>query len=301
MLKIAPQNVQQRPQINQSSTARSGNQVQEENIKNTLKAKMKCFIVMAVIILAVTLLISLAAMVLSILSYNASSKSTGLKTQRANLSEILVQFNTYKLDVETMLKQINSTLLLQNSVQNAIVSQLTVLQRNISQLFMELDAVYRFLIPVQVRVHCGDGLWHRVAHLNMSDPSQQCPSAWREYNVGQFRVCGRPVSTSASRPFHTYPTNHWYSKVCGRVIGIQVSSPDAFDSNRGINGGYIDGVSITHGSPRNHIWSYVGSYSEIAENNNVCPCDYSSAVQSPPFVGNNYYCESDNPTEDWMG
>jgi hypothetical protein len=35
---------------------------------------------------------------------------------------------------------------------------------------------------LQMQEHqCGDGIWHRVAYLNMSDPSQQCPSAWREY------------------------------------------------------------------------------------------------------------------------
>ena len=28
---------------------------------------------------------------------------------------------------------------------------------------------------------CGSGLWYRIAHLNMSNSSQQCPSAWREY------------------------------------------------------------------------------------------------------------------------
>ena len=32
---------------------------------------------------------------------------------------------------------------------------------------------------------------------------------------------------AASRPSHIYPTNCQYSKVCGRVIGIQVLSPDA--------------------------------------------------------------------------
>ena len=412
MQKIAPQNVQQRPQINQSSTARSGNQVQEENIKNALIAKMKCFIFMAVIILAVTLLISLAAMVLSILSYNASSNSIGLKTQKANLSEILVQFNTYKLDVESMLKQINSTLLQQNSVQNATVSQLvveqvrldtytlidqltdnisslvinlnyinnyiksvaatternisklftqlddtndnimsvattvkknisqlsnatnndirsvattvqrnvsqlstqleaansdirsvaTTVQRNISQLYMELDAVYRFVISWQPQAICGDGLWHRVAHLNMSDPSQQCPPAWREYN-NQFRACGRPVSSSASRISHTYPINHQYSKVCGRIIGIQVASPDGFHSRRGISDTYIDGVSITYGSPRNHIWTFVGSYSETATGGNACPCGNFAGPGNRPqsFVGNNYYCESGNPNENWVG
>ena len=37
---------------------------------------------------------------------------------------------------------------------------------------------------------CGEGLWHRVAYLNMTDPSQQCPPAWREYNTGGIRACG---------------------------------------------------------------------------------------------------------------
>ena len=39
---------------------------------------------------------------------------------------------------------------------------------------------------------CGAGVWHRVAYLNMSDPSQQCPRSWREYvvnNIGR-RACG---------------------------------------------------------------------------------------------------------------
>ena len=45
---------------------------------------------------------------------------------------------------------------------------------------------------------CGPGMWHRVAYLNMSDPSQQCPTAWREYNTSGIRACGRPVSSLAS-------------------------------------------------------------------------------------------------------
>jgi hypothetical protein len=30
---------------------------------------------------------------------------------------------------------------------------------------------------------CGDGLWYRIAHLNMSDSSQQCPSSWKEVTM----------------------------------------------------------------------------------------------------------------------
>ena len=131
------------------------------------------------------------------------------------------------------------------------------IEKNISSLFIQLDVVYRFALSMQPEA-CGTGLWYCVAHLDMTDPSQQCPSAWREYNTSQFRACGRPVSSVASRPSQIFPISHQYSKVCGRVIGIQVASPDAFYHGRirrsGINEGYMDGISITRGSPRHHIW-----------------------------------------------
>ena len=244
VLKIAPKNVQQQPQINHNSIARCGNpvQAQDNDLKHDLRRRTKYFIVMAVILLAVTLIISFVAIVLSVISYNASSDRAGLRTQEANEIQI-------------------------------------------------------------TKMYCGAGVWHRVAFLNMSDPSQQCPPSWREYNTHQFRACGRPISNRASRPSHIYPTNHQYSKVCGRIIGIQVASPDAFLSSRriGIDGSYMDGVSITYGSPRNHIWTYVGSFSETATGDRACPCDSSGGNQPQPFVGNNYYCESGNPGQNWQG
>ena len=176
-------------------------------------------------------------------------------------------------------------------------------QRNIA-LRKVKDNVYQYLSNVSILPQCGEGIWYRVAYLNMTDPSQQCPSAWREYNTSQFRACGRPVFSGASRPSQIFPISHQYSKVCGRVIGIQVASPDAFHSGvRGINEYYMDGVSITRGSPRHHIWSYVGTYSEnITYDLNACPCYNSShGTPSQSFVDSNYYCESGNHTRDWVG
>ena len=119
----------------------------------------------------------------------------------------------------------------------------------------------------------------------MTDPSQQCPSAWREYNNSQFRAYGRPVSNVTSCPSQVFPISHQYSKVCGRVIGIQIASPDAFHHGRSsnINEGYMDGVSITHRSPCHHIWNYVGSYSEVATHFDACPCGYSGAASTSVF------------------
>ena len=45
---------------------------------------------------------------------------------------------------------------------------------------------------------CGAGEWYHVAHLNMSDSTQQCPSVWREYNTSGVRACGRPEITQSS-------------------------------------------------------------------------------------------------------
>ena len=64
---------------------------------------------------------------------------------------------------------------------------------------------------------CGGSGWRRVAYLNMSDPSQQCPSAWREITT-PHRVCGRR-STGASCEGVTYSTgSEQYDQVHGRII-----------------------------------------------------------------------------------
>ena len=150
--------------------------------------------------------------------------------------------------------------------------------------------------------NCGPGQWYRVAYLNMSDPTQTCPSPWRVYNANGVRACGRPVTDCYSV---NYPSNgRRYSRVCGRVIGYQIGSTDVFlNQQRGIDSDYVDGVSITHGSPRTHIWTYAaGASDNLVPGDEVfsCPClvaGSSFTPQTPPsFVGNNYYCESGNPT-----
>ena len=148
---------------------------------------------------------------------------------------------------------------------------------------------------------CGPGPWYNIARLNMSDPSQQCPSAWREYNSNGVRACRRP-SSGGSCPATFYPTSRQYSRVCGRAIGYQFGSPDAFShiSVPRIDTYYVYGVSITHGIPRSHIWTYAAGVSEgdYWQPHN-CPCSKPTHYLSdfpPSFVGDNYYCESGNPT-----
>ena len=76
--------------------------------------------------------------------------------------------------------------------------------------------------PPAVQVYCdfdrGSGVWTRVAFLNMSDPSENCPENWVLDEV--VRGCGNPntiMCTSTLYPAFGLP----YSHVTGRIIAYQ--------------------------------------------------------------------------------
>ena len=163
---------------------------------------------------------------------------------------------------------------------------------------------------LQISTICGPGLWQRVAFLNMSDPSQQCPSDWEEYSANGVRACGRSRSLRYnSCSSKRYSSSNHFRRVCGRIIGYQVGSTDVFHlQNSEIDTAYVDGVSITTGGAHaKHIWTYVAGLSDQVIpglQTSSCPClleGTSYTPQVPPtFVGNNYYCESGNPTNNYQ-
>ena len=164
---------------------------------------------------------------------------------------------------------------------------------------------------------CGQPGWTRVAFTNMSDSSQSCPSGLAEVTRNGVRVCQRMTnfvcdSTNFSVPFS-------YNKVCGRIVGYQVGSTDAFcpfqrvcqyrtlypssPQAYTIDDVYVDGLSLTHGRPREHIWTFVAAINNV---NYVpaytCPCIRAglSAIVIPPFVGNDYFCDTGNHRSGWI-
>ena len=149
------------------------------------------------------------------------------------------------------------------------------------RVFCEMGEVF----PASLNVTGG---WVRVANLNMTDPDQQCPESL-QLSTSPIRLCGRRTGGCNSVILNTYG-------VCGRVRGYQFGSPDAFvTSYTDIDNPYVDGVSISHGaSPRMHIWTYAGGYTEESASHGLawtCPC--TGHGRSPPnFVGSDYYCES---------
>ena len=136
----------------------------------------------------------------------------------------------------------------------------------------------------------------RVANIDMTDPTQNCPAGFRlvTRTSAPLRTCGRLESLGCySTTFTTYGVQ--YSHVCGRVIAYQDKTPDGFISES-IDSVYVDGISLTHGqSPRQHIWTFVGALDETNRDHANCPCtrsDVSYAGLLPSFVGQDYFCDT---------
>ena len=72
--------------------------------------------------------------------------------------------------------------------------------------------------------------------------------------------------------------------------------PEAFHGNgnngQTLEGAYVDGLSVTMGSPRNHIWTFAAGLSKYISNSNNCPCALYHGYAAPPFVEEEYYCKS---------
>ena len=145
--------------------------------------------------------------------------------------------------------------------------------------------------------------WTHVASLNMSDQSQQCPGEWilQTYSSEPRRLCGSGISGAGclSAEYSTYSIS--YNRVCGRVIGYGHTSPDAFGQYSGpqtIDGPYVDGVSLTYEPPgaRHHVWTFAGGLFETSSVHSRYSCPCVGGRAAPTFIGNDYFCESGNPT-----
>ena len=140
--------------------------------------------------------------------------------------------------------------------------------------------------------------WRRVAFINMTDTSYNCPTGLNLTSYSK-RTCGRSHTTRGGCSSTTFSVGGLpYSRVCGRIRGYQFGATSGFLNryNQSINGYYVDGVSLTHGGAgsRRHIWTFVAGLSEVTTRwpSNGCPCDAATHSIIPSFVGNDYFCES---------
>ena len=135
----------------------------------------------------------------------------------------------------------------------------------------------------------------RVAHIDMTQPNESCPAGFRKVTANGKTTCGGQGSGCISTTFP--PHGLQYSRVCGRITGYQFYTTDAFrnyiDNGESIDSTFVDGIVVTHGSPRTHIWTFASGYTQFDTSTKGCPCNGDSYTFSlPPFVGNDYFCDS---------
>ena len=139
--------------------------------------------------------------------------------------------------------------------------------------------------------------WRRVAFINMTDTSYNCPTGLNLTSYSK-RTCGQSHTTAGGCSSTTFSVGGLpYSRVCGRIRGYQFGATSAFYRNtQGIDGYYVDGVSLTHGDAgsRQHIWTFVAGLSEVDTrfSSERCPCDTHDYNIVPAFVGDDFFCES---------
>lgn len=166
-----------------------------------------------------------------------------------------------------------------------------------------------------MELDCGGykGGWTRVVSFNIYR-GDKCPQGWQVDHgnyIGRHFCTGGYKAGCYAAQFSTNQTH--YTRMCGRLRGYQKGSMNAFfpaaytlgtasgykpeEASSSINGPYVDGVSITVGHPRKHIWTYaVGLSDDYNFNYSTggynCPCAQHPGPDPPSFVQNHYYCES---------
>ena len=148
--------------------------------------------------------------------------------------------------------------------------------------------------------NCGNitGGWMRAAYIDMTDVSNTCPQGLNYTVENTTRMCTRSHTVGGQCSTVTFPTHGIpYTKVCGRARGYQYWSTNAFDlPGQTADDAYLAGLSVTHGNPRSHIWSFAVGRSKDYDFGNFinCPCALHPGRAVRSFVGDSYFCESGN-------
>ena len=178
-----------------------------------------------------------------------------------------------------------------------------IMQDNLTHQLEEIKEDVKFILEQH---WCGGtGGWRRVVYLNMTDPNTTCPSGWNMTGYSK-RTCGRNNTGANTCNSVSFPVSGaQYSRICGRIRAYQYGLNRAFyNYHEGyvtiIDGVYVSGVSVTHGTPRTHIWTFAAGATENDDGyTDLCPCDTHQNISVPLFVGEDYFCES-GVKEPWV-
>ena len=232
-----------------------------------------------------------------------SNLSVCLQEQRKQTTDELAHLQTSLNSTNSKLDSLMATAAQLSSDQQEIQTNISdvqcmntqqSLQDNLTQ---QLETIKDCIENPPVYSCGGTEGWRRVVYLDMTDPHATCPSGWNMTGFSK-RTCGRNNTGFSTCSSTTFPVNgEEYSRVCGRIKAYQSGATEGFRSYHNryvttIDGAYACGVSVTHGTPRNHIWTFVAGLSESNPTwAHSCPCDATRTIHIPPFVGNDYFCE----------
>ena len=138
---------------------------------------------------------------------------------------------------------------------------------------------------------CGNSTrgWMRVAELDMTNSSTQCPTGLRSRSDFNICTCAIDSITGKCSSVTFFTSNIEFSRVCGKFRAYQFGETSAFSTSLSIDTHYVDGISLTHGRPRRHIWTFAAALDDTS----LCPCN-NETIQTPGFVGNDYFCDTGN-------
>ena len=132
-----------------------------------------------------------------------------------------------------------------------------------------------------MELECGGhkGGWTVIAKFDTSK-GDSCPSGWTKITTpggSPKAVCRSGDNVGCdSTVFSTY--NITFNKICGQLKGYQRGNTVAFysskhDTKKSIESYYVDGISITLGNPRKHVWTYAAGISDDYDYPTYnCPC-----------------------------
>ena len=186
-----------------------------------------------------------------------------------------------------------------NKSMAAVVNDLCLKMQVLNESILnELNSIKTIVLNIPTLCNITSTSWRRIAYFDTTQGTPECPEGLRSVSntLSGQTACGRKVSRGCNSL--SFVTSGSFSQVCGRVRGYQLGYPEAFEPTGTTvdSDNYVDGVSITYGSPsRHHLWTYAAGLSENW-NNNVfqCPCSTSSYNTNliPSFIGDHYYCEA---------
>ena len=255
----------------------------------------------------------------SFMAINSQVVDTKLDTLNSKLELLNISLPQHQQQTasESELTQIQTSLSSTDSKLNTLsitTNQLSTDHQQIIEELSQFQALWKNLTGIQENMDhisnvmgpyiCGGTRgWRRVIYLDMTNPNTTCPSGWKLARYLDKRTCGKVNTAPHTCDSATFPVSGGeYSKVCGRIKAHQVQQTDGFESYHDghattIDGDYVSGVSVTHGSPRHHIWTFAAGASEVNPTwESACPCDANITIRVPPFVGNDYFCESGRNT-----